>query len=1020
MRMPGIFTGSAIQRMFALGGLGCAVLSGACSGTELPAKASPPHQSSAPARSVPILSPPRYQMAPIGRWIERGPDGIDRLISGGSRIEVRETQVIHTTDDDSDIENGTAVPAFCPSTTRYLFWKGRDLFGAQSFTGPLTKIGSVRSTIRSAFDWVDGVGLITEDGVSRFRAASASLEPFPLPGVVSALASTEKQGIAFTSFAHAYLTQDGGKTFQDISTELGDANDLEIRGDRLTITLAGSRRRAIQPTGEIIEVLGQGGQKRGARPPHFDENWPPSLPQHPLDDLGESAIPLENGEILVVAKNVVGYMDASTGHIKRSLEIEQATGRCTPLALPDHILLLCADKERATVIQLGVSPRVERTFDIFDTPDADRFAASDGEALGFLGPCKGVAKPEFQVDTISNATPYNGSPSRSSVFCVRKSASEWIEHSLNPTDASDVVAWVPRTDGGAVALVARPGTFIEDAERKGGNGMLRIIRMARNEPPLSLPQYGYRSSELLTRSLHVLPDASLEGWLPTTVYPANQIAIHIDSEGRIHPRAFPPQISALQTAGPFGLTQNEDGAFYETTDWGASWLRIDSPPISALQRLLSCSPAGCRIGPVVRIGWLGPTAPPILSPTPSSSAAFSLRALRERSYRRPPPPPPLVRLQCSPTTTATGARLPDSYAFGYTPTTVQRSQFPTRIQGIGALMLPWSGSQFIAGGDADLSWIPIFELGASVRRATINTNNLGLTDMRYRPYEVRLGFVIDGEGRVETIAAGPKDNCIANVLDKVGITTPIGGCAPEYTLGVRLDRRALLLSSRFGTHTLTSVDFPASGAAPAMRELGKITVPMGSYGYSMAVGSRAKQPVAIAVDGGGQAVLSPIDSTSLRFGPEEQMAPLTALALGNEPSCAPSPDQARVILSFDHELGLGNDTPGLAASGNFGLAILRWSSSKVCLDAIELGVRDERYEADIGYYDPPGTVRKLVAIFGKNAPTDSASKKTQTQSSSSQEKQVPPLPKGEGNAALTLVLHGTEIRQRLQCTGRQP
>ncbi len=997
------------------------LLTGGCNQGALQQQAQAPSAKPAPRTSVPVLSPPRYRMAPFGRWIERSADGTDRVITGGSRMEIRETQVLHATSEEEALENGAALPPWSPSTYRYLFWRDRDLFAAQTFSGPLTKIASLRADITTAFDWTDGVGLLTGDGVLRFAASTSTIEEFPLAGAVSALAVDQNQGIVFTSFAHAHLTQDGGKTFRDVSKELGDATALEVRNNLLTVTLSGARRRTIQPSGEIIERMGEGGQKRGARPPTFNDHWPPAQIRHPLDDLGETAIPLENGEVLVVAEQTVGYLNPSTGQLNRSVEIEQATGKCAPLALPDHTLLLCADKERATVIQLGTQPRVERTFDLVDAPELDRFTAADGEALGFVGPCKGNPKPEFDVDVVANATPYNTSPSRSSVFCVRKSESEWIEHTLNPTDASDIVAWIPRPAGGAVALVARPGTFINDSERIGGKDLLRIVRLARNEPPLALPQYGYRNAELLTRNLHVLPDDSVEGWLPTTNYPSNQVPVVIDPQGRVSTRPLPSLLSGLQTAGPFALSQLEDGSFEESTNWGLTWSPIEDPPTSALQRLGSCSPAGCRIGPVIRIGWASGTSPKISPSSKPSPAAptVTLRSIRERSYRRPPSPPPLVRLQCTPTSNADGARLPDSYSFGFTPSAVQRNQVPTRIQGAGALMLPWNGAQFIAGSDAELGWIPFFEPGARVRRATINTNSLGLTDMRYRPYEVRLGFVIGPEGQVETVATGPKDNCIASILDKVGVTMPIGGCAPEASLGVHLDHRILLLSSRYGTHTLSTVDLPRGTGLPALREVAKIAVPMGLSGYTFGVGARNQKPVAIAMDGRGQALLSPIDVATTSFGPEERLAPFRTLTLGNHPSCAPAPDQARVVISFDHEIGLDNSIPGLAASGNFGLATLRWSSTKVCLDALELGVRDERYEADIGYYDPPGTVRKLVAIFGKSPVSSSKSSKNSTGEAGG-EKRVPPLPTGEGNAALTLILHGTELRQRLHCTGVQP
>jgi len=60
-------------------------------------------------------------------------------------------------------------------------------------------------------------------------------------------------------------------------------------------------------------------------------------------------------------------------------------------------------------------------------------------------------------------------------------------------------------------------------------------------------------------------------------------------------------------------------------------------------------------------------------------------------------------------------------------------------------------------------------------------------------------------------------------------------------------------------------------------------------------------------------------------------------------------------------------------------------------------VRDERYETDIGYYDPPGSVRKVVA-------------------------RLDPPAGGHGgpNGALVLIGSGSELRQKLSCTGIAP
>jgi hypothetical protein len=175
--------------------------------------------------------------------------------------------------------------------------------------------------------------------------------------------------------------------------------------------------------------------------------------------------------------------------------------------------------------------------------------------------------------------------------------------------------------------------------------------------------------------------------------------------------------------------------------------------------------------------------------------------------------------------------------------------------------------------------------------------------------------------------------------------------------------------------------------------------------------------VAIAVDGQGRAVLSPIDVTRGVFGPEELLAPLTSLTLGGDPTCAARPDQARVVLPFDSEIGLDrSQMPGIYASGTYGIAVVRWSASQACLDAIELSVRDERHELDVGYYEPPGTSRKIIGIFGPSGAVTRAPAKP----SSGSTPKTAPFSMSAGNATLALVLHGAELRQRLACTGVGP
>jgi hypothetical protein len=984
--------------------------------------------------------PARYLVPSSAAWIERTGDGLDRVVANGCRIEARGASIERVAEGDPEVEGGFPMPAWTlpPSAgspakpLRYVFWKDKELFGAESFLAPLTPIASLRTDIKRAFDWLDGAGLLTGDGVSLVRASARSpgslgeVSPFPIPAAVSAVAVDARRGLALTTFGHARLTHDGGSTYRDASAELTQAVRLEVRGDVIAVTLEGDRRRFIASSGDIVNSSPESGPRRGSRPPDLDDKWPPTATTDPLDALMDGGVPLDDGSVVVAARGVAGRLDAASGRVSSAASLEPDFGECAPVRLPGEILLLCASKERATVLELAGSPRVERTFDLAHAADLDRFAVSDGEGVGFLGPCDGSPPRSSALDIVSSATPYNPSTQRSAVFCARKSRGEWIEHRLDPADAVDVIAWIPRPTGGAVALVARPGTFLDDAERVADRGHLRVVRVARSEPPLAMPPYGSRSTELLTRSLRASPSGEIEGWLPSTSYPSNTVAVVINPRGQARVRPLPSQPSAIATSGAFGMVQTEDGRLFETTDWGKRFVEVESPPGNALARLSNCSPAGCRIGPFVRLGWTGTSARPVAgsSVREDLQRELALRAVRDRQYRRPSPPPPLVSLTCSFASAGEGARLADSYGFGFTPTPAPRTQVPTRIGWSGTMLLPWNGSQIIASGDAEIAWVPLLDLDAPVRRIIKPLAKAG-ADMKHRPYEVRLGYVIDLEGKVSAIPIGAKETCLAGLLDDVGLTRPSGGCAPDPSVGVDLGGRMVLLSARAGSHTLLAVDAPASQGGPSLgltqREIGQIAVAQGAHGYSFGVGSRGGAPVAVALDGRGDAVLSPIDDARGVFGPEEKLAPLLSVKLGTDPACAPKPDQARVVLPFESAIGIDRKAmPGVYASGAFGIAVLRWSSAQACLDAVELSVRDERHEIDVGYYEPPGTLRKLIGRFGGAPTTTPAEARKTARDTKPTQSPGPPMPKSAGNATLALILHGAELRQRLQCSGISP
>src|SRR5262249_13654612 len=152
--------------------------------------------------------------------------------------------------------------------------------------------------------------------------------------------------------------------------------------------------------------------------------------------------------------------------------------------------------------------------------ELDRFVAADGDALGYLGPCNGSPPRVPDVELGPNGEPYNASRQRSPVFCVRAGRDAWVEHRLDAGERGDGVAWVPRGGGGAVALLLRPGTFLDDRDRVSVRGALRIVRLARNEPPFAVMPWSFDRAESVARPLRVSADDTIVGWLPSNGYGA--------------------------------------------------------------------------------------------------------------------------------------------------------------------------------------------------------------------------------------------------------------------------------------------------------------------------------------------------------------------------------------------------------------------------------------------------------------------------------------------------------------------
>lgn len=961
----------------------------------------------APVRDAPAPPPPvpAHAPAPAPRWlvihsswIERGEDGLDHVVAGGRRLEVRGMEIVRAAPADPEVDGGARAPSFSPQgPSRYVFWKGAKLYTAASFAGPLAPLAAIPAEPVASFDWLSGAGLIFPGGAVVVPAKGGPPAPLGVAGAVDALAADARRAVAFTALGHALVTADGGATYRDVSADLGPFLALAVRGDALTVRLADGRSRVITPSGSVASASPEviAAPPRGRRPVEDPDRFPGGSAVWAVDAAVQAGLPLPDGGLAVPTRGFVGRLDEAslTTTSLAALDPGLASAECVAFRAPDGPMLACAGEGRAALVDISGAPRTERTFDFKVTDDErDRFVGADGEALGYLGPCDGAPDPTPDVEVVIAGETYNASRQRSPVFCVRAGRDTWIEHRLDPADATDVIAWIPRAGGGAVALVARPGTFLDDRERVTARGGLRVVRVARNEPPLAVSAYSWDQAAVLNRSLRVSADDTIEGWLAVGLGVSSIISIEIDAAG--HPRAFPepPRAGPLSTAGRFALTRADDGKLWETADFGHRWTIVDPPPGFARERIRSCSPAGCRFGSFARLGWSEPGTPGAVSF--DGAAAVDLR---EKGRVRRDPPAPIVRLACAFAGPPESRRVPDSGGFGYTQVPKPRNA-AVRIGTMGVASVPRGSGPIALAGDVDLGWLTPLDVSGAVHRAAIPLAAFASADGEVSTHELEIGWALAPDGSIDAVPAGSPDHCPARILTRAGITLPISGCVEPPLLGAEARGRLYLLHPDLDTlRVFTAPAPPRRGLPPsgavALREIASIHAGGAIHGVSVAAGTRAGLPVAVAVDRLGDASLAPLDPDRGTLGAEERLAPLRAIRLGTDPACAPRPDDARALLVTEGAIGL--DRAGLrglapAAPGTPGLAVVRWSRDRACLDAVEIPVRDERFDEGPGMYEPPGAVRKVIARFDNHAPA---------------------------RAALVSVSPGAEVRQPLSCSG---
>src|SRR5262249_46481652 len=113
------------------------------------------------------------------------------------------------------------------------------------------------------------------------------------------------------------------------------------------------------------------------------------------------------------------------------------------------------------------------------------------------------------------------------VFCVRRSADDWVERKIELDDDTALLAWIPRKDGTAVALVKGTGRgealpdLARDSQRETSQNGVRGVHVYHDVeewvgPGQRVRSYSSRGANQQTitdRRYRALDDGTIVGWL---------------------------------------------------------------------------------------------------------------------------------------------------------------------------------------------------------------------------------------------------------------------------------------------------------------------------------------------------------------------------------------------------------------------------------------------------------------------------------------------------------------------------
>lgn len=544
----------------------------------------------------------------------------------------------------------------------FLFWTDNVVYRSDSFDGRLEPLARFPDSILDLSFAPKYLLVRTRNGerwaINPTTGERATVEPL---GVVDIEGLDDGRALAFNDQGGFFSSVDHGAHWTDVTAHIKSSpQKVVVVDDELWLYETSGGAMRLESDGQLSTFDKQPPEKPTEMRPH-DPRWRGA--EAPLRAVFHYGASIDENTAVVIEQGDLARVDVRTGEITGFVAGKlPPDSRCEAVPTPSDILFACTSRgtpqsgyanASSFVVShtiSGDSPNVEQTFSI-----ASRFYASDDGGLVFEGPCTGAP-----------------ATSQDHVVCVRQPGGTWQDADLSALGADagfgtvNVARWVPRGDGRVVALLMdpHPGIYdpksgalepIDDAAREAlaqGSGALYGGRFRRHV-------MAFDGSNLVDWSWSYAASGALRGWQ------RHGGIVEIDGEGKMtrSPYAFD-----IVNAGPYALGRTKEGRLYQSTDHGASWNEVATPPSGAASgELRGCTTAGCDLGGFYRIGWQA--RPPRAEVTPSPA-----RPAPEVRRTRP------IELSCRPVGTVQSKSL-------------RRTESSNDDLGLGANRLPVAGER---------------------------------------------------------------------------------------------------------------------------------------------------------------------------------------------------------------------------------------------------------------------------------------------------------------------------------------